>query len=337
MKHSALKRISIVLSFLAVFAVIFYLLNFDFGGLKKSLCGPSDPSARETFDLPDYWLEKYGIQLKSQDDLQIDADNDGLSLADEYKYFTNPLDSDTDKDGYKDGEEVKAGYNPIGLGKMDINRDGLPDYWEQENGLSLDVNEYDLDPDRDGLPNYLEFRHGTDPQKADTDGDGFNDSNEIRHGYDPSQAGEARPDYAMAIPKIGITVPVIWSKSASESDLQADLKNGAVRYPQTAIPGQSGNIVVSGHSSNYVWADGKYNYVFKDLNELKDGDEIVLTATQANGKILEYKYAVSAKAVVAPDDPKIFEETPKQEITLVTCWPLNTDWKRLVVQAEQTD
>ena len=49
----------------------------------------------------------------------MDTDNDGLSDYDEVKNFlTDPLASDSDGDGYLDGEEVKAGYNPRGSGKL---------------------------------------------------------------------------------------------------------------------------------------------------------------------------------------------------------------------------
>jgi hypothetical protein len=48
-----------------------------------------------------------------------DSDGDGLFDREEAKvYKTNPLDPDTDKDGYQDGAEVKGGYNPNGTGKL---------------------------------------------------------------------------------------------------------------------------------------------------------------------------------------------------------------------------
>lgn len=47
-----------------------------------------------------------------------DFDNDGLNNADEFKYNTDPNDSDSDNDGYLDGGEVKNGYNPLGSGKL---------------------------------------------------------------------------------------------------------------------------------------------------------------------------------------------------------------------------
>ncbi|HLD21773.1 MAG TPA: hypothetical protein VJB65_02640 [Patescibacteria group bacterium] len=48
----------------------------------------------------------------------IDSDADGLMNAEEETYGTDPLDVDTDDDGYSDGAEVKGGYNPNGSGKL---------------------------------------------------------------------------------------------------------------------------------------------------------------------------------------------------------------------------
>jgi len=49
----------------------------------------------------------------------IDSDNDGLYDREEIKvYKTDPLNPDTDGDTYLDGDEVDAGYNPKGSGKL---------------------------------------------------------------------------------------------------------------------------------------------------------------------------------------------------------------------------
>lgn len=48
-----------------------------------------------------------------------DSDSDGLIDREETeKYFTDPQLADTDGDGYKDGDEVKNGFNPRGEGKL---------------------------------------------------------------------------------------------------------------------------------------------------------------------------------------------------------------------------
>jgi len=51
-----------------------------------------------------------------------DTDKDTLSDYNEiYVYKTDPFNPDTDGDGYKDGAEVKGGYNPNGPGKLPAN------------------------------------------------------------------------------------------------------------------------------------------------------------------------------------------------------------------------
>lgn len=51
-------------------------------------------------------------------DPQADVDADGLTTEQETEYETDPLDPDSDDDGFLDGEEVSKGYNPNGSGKL---------------------------------------------------------------------------------------------------------------------------------------------------------------------------------------------------------------------------
>jgi len=207
--------------------------------------------------------------------------------------------------------------------------------WSDFHNLPASANTYDDDPDGDSLPNYLEYVHATNPMKADTDGDGFSDRQEITNGYDPDAPGEAKPKVDIEIKKMQIQVPMVWSKSDEESAMLEDLKNGIIHYPKTAAPGQNGNMVVSGHSSNYIWVKGNYNYIFKDLNSLSVGDMVDVRTVQKNGRAIIYHYKVNSfKKTVSPDDPVIFENTPGPTLTLSTCWPLGTNFRRLIVKAD---
>jgi len=61
---------------------------------------------------------------------RVDTDFDGLSDYDEVKiYFTDPIDVDSDKDGYLDGVEVDKGYNPIGPGRLNPDEENLGVDW----------------------------------------------------------------------------------------------------------------------------------------------------------------------------------------------------------------
>jgi LPXTG-site transpeptidase (sortase) family protein len=212
----------------------------------------------------------------------------------------------------------------------------MADYnvWASQNGLKGANAKMNADPDGDGLKNYLEYIHGADPSNADTDGDGFDDKREITNGYDPAAPGDARPAIQVVIAKINVTAPMVWSASENEKDQLADLQNGVAHFPQTASPGQNGNMIVSGHSSNYIWAKGKYNYIFKNLNNLMPGDVVDVKTTQQNGKIITYHYKISEKFTTMPDDERIFNDTSGATLTLSTCWPIGSNARRLIVKAE---
>lgn len=51
-------------------------------------------------------------------DLHSDADKDGLDFLQEILNNTDPNNPDTDGDGYKDGDEVRGGFNPDGVGPI---------------------------------------------------------------------------------------------------------------------------------------------------------------------------------------------------------------------------
>ncbi|MDO8529110.1 MAG: sortase [bacterium] len=227
-------------------------------------------------------------------------------------------------------EELKKRLGGSSIASLDY------DSWARQYNLGTGSEKYDGDPDGDGLPDYLEYVHKTNPQKADTDGDGYSDSDEIAHGYDPDYPGnsDAKMKVEVSIEKISVNTPMIWSTSENEKSLLEDLKNGVIHFPKTASPGQNGNMIISGHSSNYVWVKGDYNYIFKNLNNLEVGDLIIVKIIQQNGAAIVYQYKVSEKMITSPDDERIFAETPTPTLTLSTCWPLGTAFRRLIVKAE---
>lgn len=206
--------------------------------------------------------------------------------------------------------------------------------WEDGYGVPADLRGIDKDADGDGLLNYLEYFHGTDPMNMDTDGDGFSDQKEILNGYDPDASGDAKPRVFVKINKLGVDAPMVWSASNEEESMLKDLENGIIHFPKTAAPGQDGNVVLSGHSSNYIWAKGNYNHIFKSLNDLEKGDVVMLKVIQRNGRVFVYSYEVKDKFITSPDDERIFAESVTPDLTLSTCWPIGTNLKRIIVKAE---
>ncbi|MFA6973606.1 MAG: sortase [Parcubacteria group bacterium] len=205
--------------------------------------------------------------------------------------------------------------------------------WAQRYGLANAERGLDADPDKEGLPNYLEYVHGTNPLKADTDEDNFTDKQEIANGYDPDAPGDAKPSVEITIAKIDVVAPMVWSNNELEKDMLADLEKGLSHFSKTAAPGQNGNMIVSGHSSNYVWAKGDYNHIFKNLNDLEKGDFVTVKTSQKNGRIITYRYQITDKFITAPNDAEIFEGATNPVLTLSTCWPLGTTLKRVIIKA----
>lgn len=64
---------------------------------------------------------------------------------------------------------------PLGVHLPDTNRDGLPDFWEEVNGFSLEAQNAEEDSDSDGLTNHQEYLLGSNPNDPDTDADGLMD------------------------------------------------------------------------------------------------------------------------------------------------------------------
>lgn len=205
--------------------------------------------------------------------------------------------------------------------------------WAMANSL-VGADIYDADPDKDLISNYLEYAYGTNPNKADTDGDGYTDKQEIDFGFDPDYPGDAKSLVYIRIDKINVEAPMVWSRTTEEKGMLFDLEKGVAHFDRTAAPGQPGNMIVSGHSSNYIWAKGDYNHVFKDLNNLEIGDAVTVKTIQKNGRIIVYNYKIKDKFMASPDDEKIFATDANSILTLSTCWPLGTNFKRLIIQAE---
>jgi LPXTG-site transpeptidase (sortase) family protein len=152
----------------------------------------------------------------------------------------------------------------------------------------------------------------------------------------------APPDTRIIIPKLGKNIPIVSVDNSSrekeqwdklEEDIQKALREGVVHYPGTAEPGQNGNTFVTGHSSYYPWDDGRYKDVFAPLHDLEEGDEYFI---YHKGK--KYRYVVSERKVVTPDDVSVLEQdTSKKTSTLMTCTPIGTTARRLILKGEQVE
>lgn len=153
---------------------------------------------------------------------------------------------------------------------------------------------------------------------------------------DPSASNAVGPDPVLIIPRISVEVPIIWNANAADQNsLNAAMDKGVAWFNikgANARPGELGNFVLSGHSSNDWLDQGDYKFIFARLEQLVAGDTIYV-----NYNSVRYTYQVTRTQVVQPTDVSaLTQPTTKPEITLVTCTPLGTALNRLLVFGEQT-
>lgn len=154
----------------------------------------------------------------------------------------------------------------------------------------------------------------------------------------PLNMSIAPPDDRIIIPRINKNVPIVavstenlikrdWT--ALESDIQGALQDGVVHYPGTAQAGEKGNVVITGHSSYFPWDPGRFKDVFALLHEIVVGDELIVYHDQK-----PFRYKVYKTQVVTPDQIEILTQEGDDRLTLITCTPVGTNLKRLIVLAE---
>lgn len=123
-------------------------------------------------------------------------------------------------------------------------------------------------------------------------------------------------------------IPLVFSETLEEETLQEYLKEGAVVLPLGPTFGEKGNVVVTAHSSG-TQSFGPYRFAFSKLAELQEGDEFSVTTPNKT-----YTYKVYKKEVVWPTQVDHLPQDDRSTVTLVTCWPLWTNFKRLLVHSE---
>lgn len=106
-----------------------------------------------------------------------------------------------------------------------------------------------------------------------------------------------------------------------------DLDGGPVQLPGSALPGEKGNLFISGHSALPIFLT-KGVAPFDNLTNLKKGDLIKVTAAG-----VDFTYQVSGIKIVSPKDLSIIAppDNVGRFISLMTCVPPGLNTKRLVV------
>lgn len=160
----------------------------------------------------------------------------------------------------------------------------------------------------------------------------------------PNAPGGARPNEAeipahlkplvQSIPSVSIPTPgpeqairiqipaIAVDNRIIQGDEWEQLKMGVGQHIGSVNPGEKGNVVLSAH-------DDIYGEIFKNLDRLKPGDQVVLFTNQRS-----YTYVVmSNPQIVEPSQVEFLASTSEPIVTLISCYPYLVDNKRIIVRA----
>jgi sortase A len=121
----------------------------------------------------------------------------------------------------------------------------------------------------------------------------------------------------LEIPRLELTAMVM------EGTGRTTLRRAVGHIAGTALPGQTGNVGISGHRDTF----------FRPLRKIRLGDTMAVTTR--NGS---FDYRVVSTKIVRPSDVSVLEAGDGEAVTLVTCYPfyfVGSAPFRFIVRAER--
>ena len=116
----------------------------------------------------------------------------------------------------------------------------------------------------------------------------------------PGPLAEGAPVARLVIDRIGLDAIVLEGVDGDE------LNAGPGHLPGSALPGESGNAIISAHRDRH----------FDHLDEVQVGDTI-----RTESGDLATRWIVVARRVIEKEQPALFA-TREPTLTLTTCWPI---------------
>ncbi len=143
-------------------------------------------------------------------------------------------------------------------------------------------------------------------------------------------------EFKINIPKIGANTKIQANVSPySKEEYMKVLKNNVVAHSdESSLPGNGKGTAVYlfAHSSQQGVLDARDNSVFYLLGELKNGDDVFINY---KGKVFTYRVYMEKVIKSKDTDYLNYTDKDKEILILQTCWPIGTNWQRLLVFAER--
>lgn len=145
----------------------------------------------------------------------------------------------------------------------------------------------------------------------------------------PAAVATAELPLHIDIPAIKLSATIANPDTTDVETLDALLLKGAVRYPTSASLGETGNVVLFGHSS-YLPIVGNQAYkTFNGIQKLVAGDLITVSSSGTS-----YTYRVRSMMKESANDAGIPLDVGGRVLTLSTCNSFGAKTDRFVVTAD---
>lgn len=128
--------------------------------------------------------------------------------------------------------------------------------------------------------------------------------------------------------EFNISIPSIKLNNSPVLVDSNDLSKKLAHLPGSSLPGEKGNVFISGHSAISWFFGDSTKAIFARLLDVKKGDKIILTAGGTS-----FTYQIMGMKEVNPSDLSVIVPPDDQNryISLMTCVPPGLNTKRLVV------
>lgn len=168
------------------------------------------------------------------------------------------------------------------------------------------------------LPTGHQYIEGRSPEPVES-GDIPDHLLPVLQAYQPPPIPTPSPEQAQVIqiPAIGVHHAIVEGAYDWEQ-----LKRGVAHHIGSAEPGHSGNMILAAHNDIY-------GAIFRDLDKLSPGDEIIVSTNQKS-----YTYVVTKIQVVEPTEVWVMGESEHASATLISCYPYRINTHRIAVFAD---
>jgi sortase A len=135
---------------------------------------------------------------------------------------------------------------------------------------------------------------------------------------------EQLSNYYISIPHLGI-------ENAYVSTLDNNVNLHLIHFPGTALPPNVGNAAIFGHSTLPQWFDPHNPHaIFATALDTRIGDNIFVTIANK-----QYTYKVISMTIVPAEDTSyLAQDSDGSYLSIITCTPPGTTWRRLVIKAK---